>query len=264
MGFNANSSPNQLTTVYDRDMTQMLLKFPAARTWGGRRARAGRKCSERPSVPHRSREDFPGRFPAHVTLKVRSGLPSLRSVRLVRELERSFREASERGTFRLAHYSIQHDHVHLIVEASDRHTLGRGMQSLGARLARAVNRIFDRSGPVLRERYHLQLLTSPRQVRSAIAYVLLNAQKHARQAWRGVGRIDRASSARWFDGFRDPVASPPDAPAVAPARSWLLRTGWRRWGLISLAEVPGPGKSRDHLDRSRLRRGDTRPYRPRE
>ncbi len=80
----------------------------------------------------------PSRFPCHVTLKVREGVPSLRSVALVRELERSFAKACERGDFRLAHDAIQGNRVHLIVEAKDVEALGRGMKALGSRLARAV------------------------------------------------------------------------------------------------------------------------------
>ncbi len=56
----------------------------------------------------------------HVTLKVRKDVPSLRTLRLVRELERSFAASRERGDFRLVHYSIQRDHAHLIVEAEGR------------------------------------------------------------------------------------------------------------------------------------------------
>lgn len=89
---------------------------------------------------HRSRAAFAGNFPCHVTLKTRPALPSLRSVKVVRELEKTLAATSDRGDFRVAHYSLQDDHVHLIVEATDRFALGRGMRSIEARLVRAVNR----------------------------------------------------------------------------------------------------------------------------
>jgi REP element-mobilizing transposase RayT len=54
-----------------------------------------------------------------VTLKVREGIPSLRTVQLVRELERSFAASCEWNDFRLCHYSIQENHAHLIVEADN-------------------------------------------------------------------------------------------------------------------------------------------------
>lgn len=72
-----------------------------------------------------------------MTLRVVRGLPSLRDARLVRELERSFGAACERGDFRLVHYSIQRDHLHLLVEADGPVSLARGMIAPGARLARA-------------------------------------------------------------------------------------------------------------------------------
>jgi REP element-mobilizing transposase RayT len=213
---------------------------------GGRRPGAGRKLGPNPHIRHRSRERFAGRFPCHVTLRVREDIPSLRTVSLVRELERSFSVGCERGEFRLAHYSLQGNHAHLIVEAKDRDALGRGMKALGARLARAVNRVFRRSGPVLADRYHVRVLRAPREVRNAIAYVLLNARRHATRARRTLSRavrIDPASSGRWFDGWKGANAPdrPLDSPAVARPRTWLLSKGWRDRGLLDPDEVPGGG-----------------------
>ena len=187
----------------------------------------------------------------HVTVRVRQGIPSLRSRRLVRELQRSLAAGCERGEFRVTHYSLQRDHAHLIVEASGKEALARGMKSVAARLARAVNRVFGRSGAVLDGRFHHHVLRTPREVRNALAYVLLNARRHF--AKRHGGRrppvvLDAASSARWFDGWQPrwrERLGPPETPAgadvreVAPAHTWLLRVGWRRYGLVDPSEVPG-------------------------
>ena len=135
----------------------------------------------------------------------------------------------------------------MIVEAKDKEALANGMKSVGARLARAVNRVCGRSGPVLDGRYHHRLLRTPREVRRALAYVLLNARRHAAKR-RRVSRasadpLDPASSARWFDGWRRSAANRlPEStgePEVARARTWLLRVGWRRHGLVDPSEVPG-------------------------
>jgi REP element-mobilizing transposase RayT len=175
-----------------------------------------------------------------VTLKVREGLRTLRDARIVSALEATFRRGAERGEFRLVHYAIQTDHVHLIVEAADRGALGRGMMSLTTRVARAVNRVLRRSGPVLRDRYHLHVLRTPLEVRRALAYVLLNARKHLGRLAARVGRVDPASSGAWFDGWRREGHDRAErSPPVAPARSWLLRVGWRRHGLLDPSEVPG-------------------------
>jgi REP element-mobilizing transposase RayT len=182
----------------------------------------------------------------HVTLRARVGVPSLRTVAFVREFRSSLAEACERGEFRVNHYSLQGDHAHLIVEARGKDALARGMKSIAARLARAMNRSAGRSGPVLDGRYHHRSLRSPREVRRALAYVLLNARRHLAKR-RHVSRaepvrLDPASSARWFDGWR-PGSEPEEIdvtgrPEVAQPHTWLLRVGWRRHGLVDPADLP--------------------------
>ena len=121
---------------------------------------------------------------------------------------------------------------------------------LAARFALAVNRALGRRGPLLRERYHLRVLSSPTQVRNALRYVLLNVRKHwaQRRGSRelpGPVRLDPASSARWFRGWRpgtagaNEAARTADPPPVRAPRTWLLAVGWRRLGLLDPAEVPG-------------------------
>jgi REP element-mobilizing transposase RayT len=178
-----------------------------------------------------------------VTWKVRRDVPNLRRGTLVAELERSWREVCGRSRFRLVHYSIQNDHVHAIVEAASASDLACGLKSIAARFARAVNRTFGRVGRVLADRAHVHVLRTPSEVRNAIAYVLLNARRHAAARGRAVGRwavrIDPASSGRWFEGWRTARARPADPPAVARPSTWLLAVGWRRRGLIDPEEVPG-------------------------
>lgn len=222
---------------------QLELDLQSPSAWGGRREGSGRKRGPVSRDPHRKRFPLASRQPCHVTLKVRRDVPSLRSARLVREFEGSLRKGCERGRFRVVHYSIQRDHVHAIVEAASLHDLACGMKSLGARLARAVNRVFCRTGPVVADRFHLHVLETPREVRNAIAYMLLNAQRHAAKLGKriGSGRVDPASSGRWFDGWlHSPPSRPPtDLPAVANPRTWLMTHGWRSQGLVGVDEIPG-------------------------
>ena len=219
-------------------------EYRTNRGWGGPRTGAGRKPSPRPIVHHVRREPFRSQLPVLVTVRVREGLPSLRKRPFLRVLRESFREARERGDFRLVHYSVQRDHLHFIVEADDDDALGRGMKSISSRIAFAVNRAFERRGRVLAGRYHALLLRTPRLVRNGLRYVLLNVRKH-HQARTGAAPpvcLDEASSGQWFDGWRRRVTGPRAAtgpPEVARARSFLVRRGWRRLGLSDPAELPG-------------------------
>jgi REP element-mobilizing transposase RayT len=213
------------------------LSLPAPSSWGGRRKGAGRKPGGRPVVLHRARPEHKSRFPLHVTLRARADLGSLRGARLYPVVESSLADAS-RSSFRVVHFSVQGDHVHLVAEAHDKVTLSSGIRGLVIRTARAINRVVGRKGPVWVDRYHARELRNPREVRHALRYVLLNARKDRRE----VVRFDPCSSARWFDGWRDQdalVDIAADPPAVAAARTWLLGVGWRRHGLLRMDETPG-------------------------
>jgi hypothetical protein len=99
----------------------------------------------------------------------------------------------------------------------------------------------------------VRLLKTPLEVRNALRYVLLNARRHAavmaREALRAMEVVlDPASSARWFDGWKAQKSSVPNTlersasatpSPVARARTWLLRVGWRRHGLLDPGDVPG-------------------------
>ncbi len=138
---------------------QELFEF---KSWGGARKGAGRKRKgERAHVSHRTREKLASRFPLHVTTRLRAGLPSLRRVRERRVLERAFAAGSDRFGFRLTEYSIQSNHVHLLVEAKDRNALTRGMQGLSIRVAKALNKLWGRKGKVFADRYHDRILRTP-------------------------------------------------------------------------------------------------------
>jgi putative transposase len=221
---------------------QLSLDLASHVGWGGSRRGAGRKPGLRPGNQHRRRAPLASRFPCHVTLRVRRDVQSLRRARIVAAIEASLREACDRGGFRVVHYAIMRDHAHLIVEATNAYELACGMKSVCARLARAVNRVIGRAGAVLADRYHVHVLRTPREVRHAIAYVLLNARKHAAELGRkllSATQLDAASSGRWFDGWKTAIAAARDAPAVARARTWLLTVGWRRSGLLDPSEIPG-------------------------
>jgi hypothetical protein len=130
---------------------------------------------------------------------------------------------------------VQADHLHLLVEANDKISLSRGLTGATVRLARAVNRVLGRRGTVWSSRYHARALATPREVRNAIVYVLMNAKKHN----HAIAGLDPCSSAPWFtDWLAPPSIGPPAEPAPEMAETWLLRTGWKRHGLIGVEERP--------------------------
>ena len=158
-------------------------------------------------------------------------------------LRAAFRGGCDRNGFRHTHYAVLNDHQHLLVEAADRATLSRGLQGLAIRIAKALNKLWRRRGTVFADRYHDRVLTSLREVRNALRYVLANGKKHAAEG-REVTvphAIDTFTSAPWFDGFREPVrvlGLEAIARPTAEPRTWLLRVGWRRLGLLSVFELP--------------------------
>lgn len=107
------------------------LPLKAVSRWGGARVGAGRKAGKRPVMLHGVRERFGRPLPTHVTLRVREGVPSLRTVPIVAEIARTFSRGCSRPGFRLVHYSLQGNHAHLIVEAQDKVALACGMKAIG-------------------------------------------------------------------------------------------------------------------------------------
>src|SRR5688572_32756059 len=174
----------------ERKPRQAQFAFPNG--WGGRRKGAGPKPrGARPGVSHRARAPLAARFPVEVTMRVKPGLPSLRGLREHAALRAAIVAGCERAGFRLVHYSVQSNHLHLIVEGSCRNGLSRGLQGLAIRMARALNRLRRRLGSVLADRYHHRILRSPREVWHALRYVLNNARKHG--AWSSRTRPDAPS-----------------------------------------------------------------------
>jgi REP element-mobilizing transposase RayT len=251
-------------------VTRRTARAPRARQLtifrrGGKRPGAGRKPrGVRKMVSHHARPALAPRFPVLVTTRVRAGLPSLRRKEALEVATAAFAaciERADRHGMRLVHFTVQSNHLHLIVEARSAQSLARGMQGLLVRIARGLNRLWHRTGPLFAGRYHARILRSPREVRNALVYVLNNARKHGCH----VAGADPCASGSSFDGwkgnpsvrrtFERGVGRAP--PTLAP-RTWLLARGWRRRGLILVSEVPGSGAQTvsSRGGRAMLRPGD--------
>jgi putative transposase len=185
-------------------------------------------------VPHRARPEHSRACPVHLTLRGRSGLPSFRGQSVFGVIREALRAGSS-ARFRVVQFSVQSDHLHMIIEAADARALALGARGLAIRVARAINRQLGRRGPVWGDRYHARALRTPREVRHGLVYVIMNFRKHRPWDRRS---LDPCSSAAWFDGL-EPRPPPARAPSpVCPSRTWLGSVGWRRHGLVRLWERP--------------------------
>ncbi len=198
---------------------QQTLRF---RTWGGARRGAGRPVS-RAALPHDAREQVRPYQPVHVALRVAAHVWNLRSERSYAVIHRAIEATRHRTDVRIVHFSIQGNHLHLIVEASGTRALGNAARALSIRLARGLNRMMGRSGPVFPDRYFAHVLRTPAEVRHALRYVIGNYASHA--ARRGEPMRDG-----WVDPFSSATVKLPrteqralfaEPVTVAPV-TWLL------------------------------------------
>ncbi len=150
-------------------------------------------------------------------------------------------QAAGGAPFQVVHHSIQTNHLHLIVEADDRSSLTAGMRGLLVRIARALNRLWKRSGTVFADRFHEHELRKPREVRNALVYVLQNLRKHG----IALSGPDPLSSGPEFDGWD--AGSADREGARGSSRSGLLRFGadraWPSGKATQAGKTQGPRAS---------------------
>lgn len=231
---------------------QLSLDLPIPKQWGGVRDGAGRKRLARNHDPeHRRRTRITRSTPVHVVLRTARGVPRLRKGPVYRAIRRSLARMLGRAELRIVHLSIQRNHLHLIVEADHARALSEGMQGFAISAARAINKVHGRSGKVFAYRYHATRITSPRQARHCLSYVLNNWRRHDEDEGSVESRfakLDPYSSAILFAGWKEgPFGAPSieyEPLPVARATCWLLTVGWERHGPISAHEVPGPMRTR--------------------
>jgi len=188
-------------------------------------------------IRHGRRPDVNGAV--HVTIRIRAGLPNMRTPRAYRVLERAFRRGKEREGFRLVQYAVLSNHMHLFVDADDKWSLAKGMQGLKVRIARALNRHWHRGGTLFFDRYHARVIEpTMRQIKKVLRYVLQNARKHGVSVPRG--EADPYSSARWFSWWqRGEMKRPLRSPPVAlPTR--CITTAFALVHGLDIDDLPGP------------------------
>ncbi|HEY5944229.1 MAG TPA: transposase [Kofleriaceae bacterium] len=273
-----------------RDGKVVESRQPQSRKRRRRGRKPGRKPKgRRAGSPHKTRPELKPRFPVHVVLRVVDAIGSLRKRHMYKALREATIALAKRelndvpdAAFRIVHISIQRNHIHLLVEADNKTALSRGMQSFQISAAKHLNRAVSvkslrvgirgrrtagdaqrlatyrramtkrRRGTVFPDRFHQEIITTPRQARRALAYVLNNWRKHREdqhdfsRAWR----VDPYSTGVVFDGWKEREHdlfhwSLRDTyfPLVTYLpKTWLLYEGWRKHGLIRFDEVPSANK----------------------
>ena len=228
------------------------------RTHGGKRPGAGRppKKGRRPSEPHTERPEIDCRHPLHIVSRVVEGLGSLRRREMFLAVRAATIVAFEAPGFHIVYLSIQRNHLHLIVEAKDKDKLAEGMKVFLGSAAKRINGVISRQhrarrrGQVFADRYFATPLTTPRAVRHTIGYVLNNWRKHRedRAPIAAGWKVDPFSNGADFWWWKERVdvpflyRTPPTYLGLVTwlPRTWLLRVGWLRHGLVSVTELPGP------------------------
>lgn len=211
------------------------LEFEGVKGWGGKRKGAGRK-NRTGTLAHTKRDRVDFKKPIHLTLKLKNDLPDLQRTFFMDRFKDCTRRAKDFG-LHVLHFSIQRDHIHMTVESKNNEALSRGMKSIGCRFGKAVRKIAGGVGSVFKGRFHIHVLKSPREMKNALAYVLLNQSKHERL----IPYIDKFSTARFFRDWKgllgrkigpileDYETKQRELPDyLSPPRSWLAREGWRR------------------------------------
>lgn len=205
---------------------------------GGWRPGAGRKPKgEKAGVSHDRRSTLAARFPLHIVLETLRELPSLQGKAERAALLRAFAAGcrhhiiEELESFRLCHFAIHPHALHLVVEAADHMCLSRGMQGLLIRVARAVNKVWQRGGKLFADRYAAQPLHDEARVREVLAQLFGLADGAAKPPRQDLARaVALYTSAPWLGEPRDapaPGASGPPVPVAAP-RTSLLKAAEKR------------------------------------
>lgn len=220
--------------------------------WGGTRKNAGRKraSGDRSRVVHAKRPIHKGRHPVHVTLRAKSGLPSFRQQRihrLIAEVLRDQRRRRYKDHFRVIHFSIQANHLHLIVEADTERADGyqplrAGISGLEVAFARRLNMMLRRKGKVWDDRYYRHDLKSPRETSRSLSYVFDNYTHHGVKSY-GEGVLNPYSSAWLFDGWDGPHVTFQDSERwrwpICRAQTWLLGSGYSKHGKLMITPRHG-------------------------
>src|SRR5688572_12186165 len=155
------------------------------------------KGSKTGRVAHRARARIGEKTAVHVTLRLSRKAPGLRARRPYAAMKAAFAKFRAGAAFRVVHFAVLGNHVHVIVEADGRRALSAGMKSLCHSISRRINALSVRMaggevkrnaggyakakgwiGRVFSERYHAHVLATRTEMANALQYVFTNADRH--------------------------------------------------------------------------------------
>ena len=201
------------------------------RNHGGKRKRAGRAKIKPHETNHTARGLIQSK-PLHLTLRVRGDIPNLRTKQRFHFIQEGLIR-SHLSDFRILHYSIQKNHIHILAEAENGKALERGMKRFTIFLAKKLNRALDRKGSVFAGRFFSRILKTPQQVKNVLKYVLQNAAKHMGRKFY----YDCFSSSHYFRDWNKLIGFHPKTPlypqdwfycdTLRKPTFWLAKTGWK-------------------------------------
>jgi putative transposase len=194
---------------------QQELRFP--KTHGGARPGAGRPKGTRTSerIPHTKRPRVSKHRPHHITVRVTRRTWNLRGQRCFPPIAQALGALRSSDELRVVHFSVQHNHIHLIVEADTRRALSNSMRRLLSRIARELNDVMRTRGARFDDRYHEHILKTPNETRNALMYVIGNRGVHLAR-WGKTPHKDL-----------DPCSSLVADELIHPPKTWLLLEGWK-------------------------------------
>jgi REP element-mobilizing transposase RayT len=133
-----------------------------------------------------------------------------------RAIRRALARTAHREDCRICQFSIQANHVHLIVEPRSKDGLARGMIAFKTSCARRLNGVVGRRGRVLADRYHARYLINPAQVRRALV-----SHHSSHLAGRvAAGRRRRPAARR-----RRPLGEDPESPVAVDRETAIVLDG---------------------------------------
>lgn len=141
---------------------------------------AGRPAIHDRGIRHIARDQLKRKTSLHLTIKIEKTKAGLKNKDILKQLHTSIKKARIIG-LRVIHYTLEFDHIHLLVEVDNKEQLGKGMQSFGISFSKGINKIKSLSGRVFKTRYHFRKLKTKQEIKNVIHYILGNSIKHTQK-----------------------------------------------------------------------------------